>query len=138
MKIYEIMSPNVETISPDNTTKDAARVMHDMHIGSLPVVSKEGELLGIITDRDICCKVVATGRDAGWTKVYEVMQKDVATCFDDQDINEAAELMSHRHIRRLAVMNRNNSMSGFFSVDDLAHGSHDLAGAVLEATTTVH
>ena len=86
MKIQEIMSSKVETISPDDTTKVAARKMHDMHIGSLPVVNESSELLGIITDRDICCKVVATGRDAGWTKVHEVMHKEVVTCFDDQEI----------------------------------------------------
>lgn len=138
MKIQEIMNSKVETISPDATTKDAARIMHDLHIGSLPVVNESKELLGIITDRDICCKVVATGRDAGWTKVHEIMHQDVTTCFDDQEIGEAAELMANKHIRRLAVLNRNNSMSGFLSVDDLAHGSHDLAGTVLEASTMVH
>lgn len=138
MKIQEIMNSKVETISPDATTKDAARIMHDQHIGSLPVINESKELLGIITDRDICCKVVATGRDAGWTKVHEIMHKDVITCFDDQEIGEAAELMANQHIRRLAVLNRNNSISGFLSVDDLARGSHDLAGTVLEASTLVH
>lgn len=138
MKIQEIMNSKVETISPDATTKDAARIMHDLHIGSLPVINESKELLGIITDRDICCKVVATGRDAGWTKVHEIMHKDVFTCFDDQEIGEAAELMANQHIRRLAVLNRNNSMSGFLSVDDLARGSHDLAGTVLEASTLIH
>jgi len=138
MKIQEIMSAKVQTISPDATTKEAARLMHDQHIGSLPVISAEGELLGIITDRDICCKVVATGRDAGWTKVNEVMHKDIATCFDDQEIGDAAELMTNQHIRRLAILSRDNSMTGFLSVDDLAHGSHDLAGSVLVATNPVH
>ena len=138
MKIQEIMSSKVEIISPDSTIKDAARIMHDQHIGSLPVINESGKLLGIITDRDICCKVVATGRDAGWTKVHEVMHKDVATCFDDQDINDAAALMAEQHVRRLAVLSRNNNMSGFLSVDDLARGSHDLAGTVLEASMPVH
>lgn len=138
MKIQDIMSSKVETISPDATTKVAARTMHDLHIGSLPVVNDKQELLGIITDRDICCKVVATGRDAGWTKVHEVMHKDVVTCFDDQEIADAANLMSEQHIRRLAVLTRDNSLSGFLSVDDLAKGSYDLAGAVLQASTSLH
>lgn len=138
MKIQDIMCTNVETISPDASTKEAARIMHDMHIGSLPVVNKNNELQGIITDRDICCKVVATDRAAGWTKVYEVMHKDVTTCFDDQDINEAAELMANQHIRRLAILTRNNSISGLLSIDDLAHTSHELAGTVLEASTPAH
>ena len=132
------MTTNVETVSPDATTKDAARIMHDQHIGSLPVVDADGKLLGIITDRDICCKVVATGRDAGWTKVHEVMHKGLATCFADQDVNDAAKLMAEKHVRRVAVVNRKNSMSGLLSVDDLARCSHDLAGTVLEAAAPVH
>lgn len=138
MKIQDIMISNVKTISPNATAKDAAQIMHDMHIGSLPVVNENKELLGMITDRDICCKVVATSRDADWTKVHEVMHKNVSTCFDDQDITDAAELMANKHIRRLTILARDNSMSGFLSVDDLARSSHDLAGTVLEATTPVH
>ena len=133
MKIYELMTPKVESISPDATTKEAARKMHDLHIGALPVV-KDGQLLGIITDRDICCRVVATGRDAVMTRVNEVMAKEVTICFDDQDVDEAAQLMADHHIRRLTVLKRDNSMAGFLSVDDLARSSHDLASNVLEAT----
>lgn len=134
MKIYELMTPKIESISPDATTKEAARKMHDLHIGALPVV-RDGQLLGIITDRDICCRVVATGRDAVMTKVSDVMVKEVTVCFDDQDVDEAARLMTDHHIRRLAVLKRDNSMAGFLSVDDLARSSHDLASNVLEATT---
>lgn len=134
MKIYELMTPKIESISPDATTKEAARKMHDMHVGALPVV-RDGQLLGIITDRDICCRVVATGRDAVMTRVSDVMVKEVTVCFDDQDVDEAARLMAEHRIRRLAVLKRDNSMAGFLSVDDLARGSHDLASNVLEATT---
>lgn len=137
MKIYEIMTPKVESIAPDATVKEAARKMHDQHIGSLPVV-ENGQLVGIITDRDICCRVVATGRDAVMTQVKEVMIKDVTTCFDDQDVNDAASLMSDHHIRRLAVLKRDNNIAGFLSVEDLARSSHQLASTVLEAAKPVH
>ena len=137
MKIQDIMNSKVVSISPDATTKDAARMMHDLHIGSLTVM-EDDQLVGIITDRDICCKVTATGRDAGWTKVNEIMATEVTTCYDDQDLTEAASLMTEHHIRRLAVLKRDNSISGFLSVDDLARSSHDLASTVLEATTPIH
>ena len=138
MKILDIMTPTVESISPENTTKDAARKMHDLHIGALPVIDENNQLVGLITDRDICCRVVATGRDAVMTKVKEVMNKEITTCFDDQDITDATQLMTDRHIRRLPVLSRDNSMAGFLSVDDIARTSHDLASTVLEATTSVH
>lgn len=137
MKIQDIMNSKVVSISPEATTKDAARMMHDMHVGSLTVMEND-KLVGIITDRDICCKVTATGRDAGWTKVNEIMTANVTTCYDDQDVAEAASLMAEHHIRRLAVLKRDNSISGFLSVDDLARSSHDLASSVLEATTPFH
>ncbi len=137
MKVSELMSSNVVSTTPTSTTKEAARQMHDQHVGALPVIIDE-RLVGIITDRDICCKVTATGRDAGWTKVEEVMVKDVVTCFDDQSARDAADIMIDNHIRRLAVMTHDNYMVGFLSVDDLARSSHDLASSVLEASRTVH
>ena len=137
MKVSELMSSNVESTTPTSSTKEAARQMHDQHVGALPVLIDE-QLVGIITDRDICCKVTATGRDAGWTKVEEVMVKDVVTCFDDQSTHDAAEIMIDNHIRRLAVLTHDNYMVGFLSVDDLARSSHELASSVLEASRTVH
>jgi len=137
MKIKDIMSTNVVSISPTTSTKEAAHIMHDLHIGVLPVIDNN-EIVGMITDRDICCKVIAIGRGAGWTKVEEVMTKDVTTCFDDQDITAASNLMMSNHVRRLAVTDHNNTMVGLLSVDDLARNSHDLASCVLEAATQQH
>lgn len=137
MKVSELMTEKVEFTTPMSTTKEAARTMHDLHIGALPVVDNK-QLVGIITDRDICCKVTATGRDAGWTKVDEVMEREVVTCFDDQDVDEAGKLMEEKHIRRLAVLNRDSGLVGFLSVDDLARSSHDLASTVLKATMKMH
>lgn len=131
------MSTNVVSISPTTSTKEAAHIMHDLHIGVLPVIDNN-EIVGMITDRDICCKVIAIGRGAGWTKVEEVMTKDVTTCFDDQDITAASNLMMSNHVRRLAVTDHNNTMVGLLSVDDLARNSHDLASCVLEAATQQH
>jgi len=137
MKIKDIMSTNVVNVSPTTSTKEAAHMMHDLHIGVLPVID-DNKLVGMITDRDICCKVIATGRGAGWTKVEEVMTKDVTTCFDDQDVTVASNLMMSNHIRRLAVVDHNDTVVGLLSVDDLARTSHDLASCVLEASTQQH
>jgi len=137
MKIKDIMSTNVAHISPTASTKEAAHMMHELHIGVLPVIHGN-KLIGMITDRDICCKVIATGRGAGWTKVEDVMAKNVTTCFDDQDVTVASNLMISNHIRRLAVIDHNDTMVGLLSVDDLARNSHDLASCVLEASTQQH
>ncbi len=137
MKVKELMSTNVEYTTPSTTTKEAAHIMHDQHVGILPVIDN-GQLVGVVTDRDICCKVIATGRGAGWTKVEEIMSKDITTCFDDQNIGDATNIMISNHIRRLAVVNHDNNMVGLLSVDDLARNSHDMASSVLEASTQLH
>ncbi|HHJ20795.1 MAG TPA: CBS domain-containing protein [Gammaproteobacteria bacterium] len=138
MKIHDLMSTQVESILPTATLRRAAQKMTQLNIGSLPIISDEGTLLGIITDRDISCFAVAMGHEPNSTEVQKVMTKEVFTCFEDQDISNAANLMEDKHIRRLAVLNHDNNVVGFLSVDDLAHCSHELAGAVLEAATPVH
>ncbi|MDH5473853.1 MAG: CBS domain-containing protein [Gammaproteobacteria bacterium] len=137
MKVSEIMNSKVMSTTPLATTKEAARQMHDIHVGCLTVMDGD-QLVGILTDRDICCKVTAKGRDAGWTKVHEIMTREVTTCFADQTIEEATDIMMKAHIRRLAVVDRNNKINGFLSVDDLARASHQLASHVLESSTTYH
>lgn len=137
MKVHEIMSPQVESIPPQTSLKRAAQKMRDLNVGSLTVVENE-QLLGIITDRDISCYAIAIGYDPNLTEVSNVMNKNVATCFVDEDINHAAHVMEQRHVRRLAVLHQDNSLAGFLSVDDLARCSHDLAGAVLQAATQIH
>ncbi len=138
MKIQDLMSTQVESILPTATLRRAAQKMSQLNIGSLPIISDEGTLLGIITDRDISCFAIAMGHEPNSTEVQKVMTKEVFTCFEDQDISNAASMMEDKHIRRLAVLNHDNSVVGFLSVDDLAHCSHELAGAVLEAATPVH
>lgn len=135
MRVRQIMTPDVETIDPERSIQDAARRMRDLNIGCLTVSDNNG-LVGIITDRDICVRAVCDGLNPGQTKVREVMTRDVLCCFDDQDVTEAAQLMEDRHVRRLAVINRSRKVVGFVSVDDLALYSHDLAGEVLEASST--
>ena len=138
MKIQDIMNTKVESILPTATLRRAAEKMSNLEIGSLPIISDEGALLGIITDRDITCFAVAVGHDPNSTEVQKVMTKQVFTCREDEDINDAVTLMEDKHIRRVTVMNKNNSVVGFLSIDDLAHYSHDLAGAVLDAATPIH
>ena len=136
MQIEHVMTPGLEFIDPNASIQDAACKMRDLNIGCLTVID-DGDLVGMITDRDICCRVVGEGLNAATTRVREAMSENVTYCFEDQDIVEAARLMEARHIRRLAVLNRAKQAVGFVSIDDLARYSHNLAGEVLEAATGV-
>ncbi|MDH3241625.1 MAG: CBS domain-containing protein [Alphaproteobacteria bacterium] len=138
MLVKECMSSKIETVAPDTPLQECARKMRDLDIGSLPVW-EDGKLAGMVTDRDICCRAVADGRDIAATFAGDVMSRDVACCFDDHDYEDAAHMMEDKHLRRLAVMDRENRMVGILTVDDLARHSYILAGEVLRAVApTAH
>lgn len=131
MLVKEIMSHKLESILPSASLRDAAQKMRDFNLGSLPV-AEDGKLLGMITDRDICCRGIADGFDPVRTEVREIMTRDVNFCFSDDTVTHAVRQMEEHHIRRLAVLNHDKTMAGFLSVDDLAHYSRQLAGEVLD------
>ena len=137
MKVQELMSSEVESVTPRASLRHAAHKMRETGFGVLPVLD-DGQLLGIITDRDISCNAIAIGRDLNSTDVQMVMTTDVATCFSDQEVSDAALQMSELHIRRLAVVDHDNCVTGILSVDDLARVSGEMAGSVLEAATLEH
>ena len=137
MKVQEIMSTKVETISPTSSLRATARKLSNLNVGMLPVVDND-KLVGVITDRDVSVYAIAIGRDPQNTEVGKVMTKDVFTCSENQELSEAAEIMKTHSIRRLAVVNKNNDIVGVLTVDDLAHVEIELAGAVLEAAVAIH
>lgn len=137
MKVQEIMSKQVKTISPASSLRATARTLNELNVGALPVI-EDGKLVGIITDRDVSVHAIAIGRDPQSTYVDKVMTKEVFTCNENQELSEAAGIMEKNNIRRLAVINDANDVVGILTVDDLAHVSHELAGCVLEASTAIH
>jgi len=137
MKVKELMTTHVDSIPPDLHLRAAARKMKELGVGSLAIV--EGDSVkGIVTDRDLVCFGIAMGRDLNTDHVSKIMSKNIVTCKANQEIDEAAKIMIENHIRRLLVLDDNNGLAGFFSIDDLVRGSHELAGAVLEAATPIH
>lgn len=132
MRVKEIMSKKVTWIKPDTSLRAAAKKMRDLDIGCLPV-GENDKLVGMVTDRDIACRAVATGRDSAKTTIAKVMSKGIVYCFDDQDVKEAANLMEKKQIHRLPILNRSKRMVGILSVGDLAlHVPHGLTGEVVE------
>jgi CBS domain-containing protein len=132
MLVKEVMSTHLETIAPTTTVEECAKKMSHLGVGVLPVW-QDGQPVGVVTDRDICCRAVGAGKDPAKTPVRAIMTGAVTCCFEDQDCKEAARLMKDKGVRRLTVMDRRQAMVGVLSVDDLARCSHDLAGEVLEA-----
>jgi CBS domain-containing protein len=131
--IGEVMTRAVLFIHPDDTLKDAAAKMRDQDIGLLPVC--EGDrVIGLLTDRDITIRGTAEGRNPEGTRIREVMSSGAISCFEDQDISEAAQVMRDKQVRRLVVLNRANQLAGIVSLGDLATETADaqLSGETLE------
>jgi len=133
MQIRQLMSQFIEVIHPDSTVTEAAQQMSRGEVGPLPVWDGE-QLVGILTDRDIVVRVVATARNPQTTRVREVMSSAVVSCYEDEEVETAAGLMTTHQIRRLPVLDREQHLVGILSLGDLAVYATDtaLASEVLE------
>jgi len=118
MQVSEAMSSDVKLASPDQSIRDAARIMAELDAGILPV-GENDRLVGMITDRDIAIRAVAQGKPPT-TKIRDVMSAEVRYCFDDDDLDEVAENMAEIKVRRLPVLNRQKRMVGIISLGDIA------------------
>ncbi|MFH1228855.1 MAG: CBS domain-containing protein [Candidatus Aenigmatarchaeota archaeon] len=125
MLVKEIMNRNVKTVTPDDTVKTAARIMNENHIGALVVVSGPGEVLGILTERDILTDVVATGKSAEAVKVSEIMTSDIITIGPGKTLEEAADVMTRNRIKKLPVVIK-GLLVGIISATDLIAYEKDL------------
>ena len=118
MKVSEIMTRDVRLLSPDQTIREAASLMADIDVGSLPVGDND-RLVGMITDRDIVIRAVAQGKSAD-TKVADVMSKEILYCVDTDEIDDVARNMGKAQVRRLPVVNSDKRLVGIVSLGDLA------------------
>ncbi|NLY17463.1 MAG: CBS domain-containing protein [Clostridiaceae bacterium] len=118
MKVRDVMTKSIVTVSPEDTIKDAARIMQQHNIGSVPVVDATG-LVGIVTDRDIVIRNIAKGQDPFSTPVKNVMTAQVLTATPDEDVQSISKKMSTQQVRRLPVV-ENQKLVGMVSLGDLA------------------
>jgi CBS domain-containing protein len=118
MKVREAMTRDVRLVKPDQTIREAARLMSELDIGALPVEEND-RLVGMITDRDIAVRAVADGRGPD-TPVREVMTQEIRYCFEDQSIDEVTQNMAELRVRRLPVLSREKRLVGILALGDLA------------------
>jgi CBS domain-containing protein len=124
MLVKDIMTSDVEVISPGDTLEQAARKMEELDVGPLPVC--EGRrVVGMLTDRDITVPATAAGCDPRTTLVCDTMFQDVVCCREDDDLQFAARLMKEKQVLRLLVMSRAGELAGIVSLADLATEARD-------------
>lgn len=123
MKIEDVMSHEVLTVSAESNAVEAAKLMQKNNIGALPVVS-HGHMVGILTDRDIVMRGVAAGKDPNSLPVSQVMSQPVVCGSPNMDLGAATNLMAEKQVRRLPVVN-DGQLIGFVSLGDIAINSPD-------------
>lgn len=119
MKIREVMTNRVVKIHPEESVSVAARTLQHYNIGALPVCGYDGNLCGVVTDRDLVTRCLAAGGKPEQMKVREVMTGSVISATPDMDTCAAAQLMGSRQVRRLPVV-ENGRVCGMVSLGDLA------------------
>jgi CBS domain-containing protein len=123
MQLKDVMTTHVRGISTHQSVREAAEVMGRMRVGSLPVF-RDGQPVGIVTDRDITVRAVACGCDCSQVPVEQIMSDNLCTLPERTSIENAAEEMEQRQIRRVLVTGQDNAIVGIVSLGDIAAKSH--------------
>jgi CBS domain-containing protein len=121
-KCRDVMSKDPVCCVPSDSAVDAARVMKQLDVGPVPVVTdqKSKKLVGIVTDRDLALKVVAEGRDPNRTRLDDIMTQPVAECSPDDDLDQALQVMERRQVRRIPVTDNSGRIVGIIAQADIA------------------
>src|SRR5437870_2890142 len=131
MKVKEVMTQRAEFVDPATSLMEAAQIMKNFNIGALPV-GENDRLIGMVTDRDISVRAVAEGRDPKTTSVRDVMSHGIIYCYEDDNVEDAANKMEDRQIRRLAVLNGKKRMVGLISLGDFVEShNNELVGEIM-------
>ncbi len=122
MKIEEIMSQSPACCTREDFVQVAAGIMEQLDTGIIPVTETVGfpaKLIGVVTDRDLCLRVLATGRDPNQVRVGEVMSTKLTTCKPSDNVEQALGHMARAQVRRLPVVNRNFELLGMLTLGDI-------------------
>lgn len=123
--------PTILTVSRDTSVIEAAEMMNKHNAGSV-LVTDDGHIEGIFTERDVLRRIVADRKDPATTKVGDVMTREVACCRLDTTFEEARAFMKNKRVRHLPVVDDNNKVRGLVSIGDL--NAYKLDGQ----ETTIH
>ena len=128
MKVRDIMTQPAIHVAPGESVEVAARTLTQYNIGALPVCNSDGKLCGVVTDRDLVTRCVASGRKPSQTTVRDVMTDKVEQAQPDMDAAVAAHLMGRLQVRRLPVV-ENGKLCGMVSLGDLAKREQSIMDA---------
>jgi CBS domain-containing protein len=122
MKVREVMTPDPVCCVPGDTAQSVAKIMCEHNVGSIPVVADQQsrKLTGIITDRDLCCSIIAQGLDAKTTSIQKHMRQNPVACRDGENLDGCEQAMQKHQIRRIPVVDGDGRCIGIVAQADLA------------------
>lgn len=120
MQVQEVMTRNPACCSADTSLQDVARMMVDCNCGEIPVLDEMSRPVGVVTDRDICCRAVARGLNPQSTNAREVMSSPVVTVRPDDSLETCCQKMEDNQVRRVPVVDDNGSCCGIVAQADIA------------------
>jgi CBS domain-containing protein len=136
MKVSEVMTTEVETVSADQTAREAASFMVRADAGSIPVC-EGSKVVGMVTDRDIAVRAVAEGRGPD-TPISELMSDGIICAHEDEDVKTVAQRMSEEQVRRMPVLDSDENLVGIVSLGDLAREANaETAETALEGVSAL-
>ena len=141
MDIRDVMTSNPKCCPRNATLEQVAQVMRDEDIGEVPIVESDGDkkLLGVVTDRDIVVRAVASGRNPEQVTAEDCMTAPAVTCSEDATLEECANLMARHRIRRVPVVDDNGELCGIVAQADLqATDARSLKEEVADRVSTPH
>jgi CBS domain-containing protein len=118
-RIRDVMTPNPQALPASTTGREAAEAMRANDIGNVVVTDDDGNLAGILTDRDLVVRVIAEGRDPRATRIGDIASHDLAAVAPDDPVSRAVQIMREKAVRRLPVV-ENGKVVGIVSIGDLA------------------
>ena len=132
----DVMTREPACCQPTDSLVRVAQTMKSEDVGAIPIVEGSSrQLVGMVTDRDIVVKALATGRSPEQTTVREVMTTDLVTCREDEEVTSAVSRMAERQVRRIPVVDRGGSLTGIIAQADVATRVHkdQTTGELVEA-----
>ena len=118
-KVHEVMTDRPRVVTPETTVSEAAQLMKNDDIGSLPILDGE-QLAGMVTDRDIVIRAIAEGKDPRGMPVREVASRELVTVHADEELSSALQLMASQQVRRLPVVDDDGRLVGILAQADVA------------------
>jgi len=118
MKVQDIMTSDVQCCGPDTNLAAAAKMMWDSDCGALPVLNVQGQVMSLITDRDICMATATKNKPASGITVWETVSGKAYTCHLSDDVHTALDIMKREKVRRLPVVDEAGVLQGIVAMND--------------------